>query len=95
MASRLYLFYPETADRGLEDIDRLFRENGDIFIFKDKNAISAKRPLAYFEREQIDRGMNPDESTLSIVESKEKHDEGNEGVMIDHEEDGTGGYGRR
>ncbi len=26
----VYLFYPETADRSLEDIDRLFRENNDI-----------------------------------------------------------------
>jgi len=47
----------------------LFRENGDIFIFRDKNAISAKIPLAYFEREQIDRGMDPDGSTLSVVKS--------------------------
>jgi hypothetical protein len=54
----------------------LFRENGDIFMFRDKNAISAKRPLAYVEREQIDRGMDPDESTLRIVERKWKHDEG-------------------
>jgi hypothetical protein len=70
------LFYVETADRSLEDIDRLFHENGDIFIFRDKNVISDKRSLAYVEREQIDRGMDPDGSTLSIVESKGKHDEG-------------------
>jgi hypothetical protein len=69
----------------------LFRENGDIFIFRDKNAISAKIPLAYFEMEQIDRGMDPDGSTLSVVKSEGKHDEGNEGVMVDHEEDGVGG----
>jgi hypothetical protein len=54
----------------------LFRENGDIFMFRDKNAISAKSPLAYVEREQIDRGMDPDGSTLRIVESKWNHDEG-------------------
>ena len=48
----VYLFYPETADRTLEDIDRLFRENENIFIFKDKDAISTKRPLAYIEHEQ-------------------------------------------
>jgi hypothetical protein len=39
--------------------------------------------------------MNLNGSTLSIVEIKGKHDEGNAGVMVDHEEDGTGGYGRR
>lgn len=48
----VYLFYPETADRTLEDIDRLFRENENIFVFKDKDAVSSKRPLAYIEHEQ-------------------------------------------
>lgn len=48
----VYLFYPETADRSLEDIDRLFRENSSIFVFKDKDAISSKRPLAYIEDEE-------------------------------------------
>ena len=45
-------FYPETADRKLEDIDRLFRENQNILIFRDKDAISSKRPAAYIEYEQ-------------------------------------------
>lgn len=26
----VYFFYPETADRTLEDIDRMFRENQDL-----------------------------------------------------------------
>lgn len=45
-------FYPETADRKLEDIDRLFRENQKILIFRDKDAIASKRPAAYIEHEQ-------------------------------------------
>ncbi|KAE9363945.1 general substrate transporter [Stipitochalara longipes BDJ] len=65
----IYLFYPETSDRSLEDIDRLFRENGDIFIFRDKNAIAAKRPAAYFEREQIEGGIDFGHS-LELAESK-------------------------
>lgn len=48
----VYLFYPETADRTLEDVDRLFRENQNIFVFRDPDAISAKRPLKYVEHEQ-------------------------------------------
>ena len=63
----VYLFYPETADRTLEDIDRLFRENSKIFVFTDKDAVSSKRPLAYIEHEQAEVrrnssaiGMNPD-----------------------------------
>lgn len=47
-----FRFYPETADRKLEDIDRLFRENQNILIFRDKDAISSKRPAAYIEHEQ-------------------------------------------
>ncbi|KAI4228795.1 MAG: hypothetical protein L6R36_001395 [Xanthoria steineri] len=45
----VYLFYPETADRTLEDIDRLFRDDAPIFVFRDKDAISEKRPLKYVE----------------------------------------------
>ena len=48
----VYLFYPETADRKLEDIDRLFRENQNILIFRDKDAIASKRPAAYIQHEQ-------------------------------------------
>lgn len=80
----VYLFYPETSDRTLEDIDRLFRENGDILIFKDKNAVSAKRLLAYFERGNIDGSLDADAVSLGKVSSKEVH--GVEGMMVDHEE---------
>jgi sugar porter (SP) family MFS transporter len=53
----IWLFYPETADRTLEDIDHLFRENHSIWMYKDKDAIGAKRPIAYLEaeREEIRR----------------------------------------
>lgn len=43
----IYLFYPETADRTLEDVERFFRENHDIFVFRHKDGTSVKRPLAY------------------------------------------------
>ena len=48
----LHRFYPETSDRKLEDIDRVFRENQNILIFRDKDAIASKRPAAYIEHEQ-------------------------------------------
>jgi hypothetical protein len=90
----VYLFYPETSDRSLEDIDRLFRENSDIFIFRDKNAIAVKRSAAYFEREQIEGGMDFGHS-LELAErktGKERH--GNQGAMVDHEESAPA-YGKR
>ena len=37
----VYLFYPETAGRTLEDIDRYFMDHDNIFVFKDKVSGSA------------------------------------------------------
>lgn len=48
----IYLFFPETADRSLEDIERFFRENHEIFVFKNKEATSVKRPAQYAIDEQ-------------------------------------------
>ncbi|KAL8629941.1 hypothetical protein Q9189_004378, partial [Teloschistes chrysophthalmus] len=48
----VYLFYPETADRTLEDIDRLFREDVAVFVFRDRDAVCEKRPAKYIEYEQ-------------------------------------------
>src|SRR5688572_1798144 len=33
-----YLFYPETANRSLEDIDRFFADHPEIFVFRNKTA---------------------------------------------------------
>lgn len=43
----VYLFYPETADRTLEDVERFFRENHDILVFRHKEGTSVQRPHAY------------------------------------------------
>lgn len=87
----VYLFYPETSDRTLEDIDRLFRENGNILVFTDPNAISTTRPLAYLEREDFDARMDPDGYSLREAVSKggsgKVSSHGIQGVMIDHEEE--------
>ncbi|KAI6819476.1 general substrate transporter [Hortaea werneckii] len=40
----VYLFYPETANRRLEDIDRYFAEGKHVFVCFDKEATSSKRP---------------------------------------------------
>lgn len=60
-----YLFYPETANRSLEDIDRFFGDNRSIFVFNNPLATQLKRPLLYEEadrdiarqNEKIDQGM--------------------------------------
>ncbi|KAF2717601.1 general substrate transporter [Polychaeton citri CBS 116435] len=48
----VYFFFPETAGRTLEDIDRYFRENHNIIVSFDKAATSSKRPIEYIEKEE-------------------------------------------
>ncbi|KAF5370249.1 hypothetical protein D9757_012007 [Collybiopsis confluens] len=41
----VWVFYPETANRHLEDIDRLYRENPDmVSVLKHKEACQLARP---------------------------------------------------
>ncbi|KAM3075265.1 hypothetical protein ACMFMG_007291 [Clarireedia jacksonii] len=78
----VYLFYPETSDRTLEDIDRLFRENNSIIVCNQPDAISRKRPVRYFESE---RGVGSDlsEGKSSGLDGKEA---GFGGVLTEHDE---------
>jgi Sugar (and other) transporter len=48
----VYIFFPETADRSLEDMDRFFQENKSIIVFRDKEATASKRPARYWEIEE-------------------------------------------
>ncbi|KAI1809452.1 general substrate transporter [Poronia punctata] len=48
----VYFFYPETAGRSLEDIDRFFIENQHVFIHRYPEAKSSKRPERYAEHER-------------------------------------------
>ncbi|KAJ5806896.1 sugar transporter [Penicillium riverlandense] len=47
----LYFFYPETANRSLEDMDAYYRTNPALIVTTDPDAISRKRPQKYIERE--------------------------------------------
>lgn len=47
----VYLFYPETAGRTLEDIDQLFRESPSVIVCKDLDAVSSTRPFKYADRD--------------------------------------------
>ncbi|VUC30958.1 unnamed protein product [Clonostachys rosea] len=48
----IYFFYPETANRTLEDLDEYYRSNPPLIVVGDKDATSSKRPLKYIEREE-------------------------------------------
>lgn len=41
----------QTSDRTLEDLDRFFIENHDVFVYKYPDAVSSKRPRKYMEDE--------------------------------------------
>lgn len=72
----IYFFYPETADRTLEDLDAYYRESPPLLVFRDKDVTSSKRPQQYIEneKEEIRRASsaNPMEfrrqSRLSIAD---------------------------
>lgn len=47
-----YLFYPETANRTLEDIDRYFETKPNIIVCRDKLATQLSRPDVYAEQDE-------------------------------------------
>lgn len=69
----VYFFYPETADRSLEDLDRFFIDNHDIFVFKYPEAISSRRPFEYVEREQAEVRRQSSIKTGDVVAAVEAH----------------------
>lgn len=52
MVPTMYFFYPETAGRTLEDMDEYYRANPPLLVFRDKEAISLKRPERYRIKEE-------------------------------------------
>jgi hypothetical protein len=44
-----YIFYPETANRSLEDIDRFFETNPPLIICRNELATQLSRPAVYAE----------------------------------------------
>lgn len=69
----VYLFYPETASRSLEDIDRFFEGDPGILVNRNKLAIQLKRPDIY---------QDEDEEIGYITGEKEKQE-----TTTIHEED--------
>ncbi|KAK1706602.1 uncharacterized protein BDZ83DRAFT_543751, partial [Colletotrichum acutatum] len=48
----IYLFYPETANRTLEDLDEYYRNDPPLIVIGDKDAIASKRPKKYVDRQE-------------------------------------------
>lgn len=50
----LYLFYPETSDRTLEDLDAFYRDNPPLIVVGHKDSTSRRRPAKYAEWQNRD-----------------------------------------
>ncbi|KAF8659279.1 hypothetical protein AX16_001854 [Volvariella volvacea WC 439] len=49
----IYLIYPETANRHLEDIDRLYRDDpGMVLVYKNPEAIQIERPQRFVDADR-------------------------------------------
>lgn len=49
----IYLFYPETANRTLEDMDQIFIHNPSACVFANRAATQSERPQLYIDAETI------------------------------------------
>ncbi|RDW81182.1 sugar porter family MFS transporter [Aspergillus mulundensis] len=81
MVPTMYLFYPETAGRTLEDMDEYYRTNPPLLVYRDKEAVSAKRPERYRLREEEVIRKN-DFGQGSAGEEGEKKEDG----LVQHHE---------
>jgi hypothetical protein len=68
-----YLFYPETANRTLEDIDRFFETNPPIIICKNELATQLGRPQVYTDQDaEIWRKVEEGDGRGEMVRGKEE-----------------------
>ncbi|BCR89364.1 uncharacterized protein ACHE_50562S [Aspergillus chevalieri] len=66
----IYLFYPETANRSLEDIDAYYRFNPSLFVIRDPDAICTKRPQKYIQHESEEVQKNAKQGTLDMYKAQ-------------------------
>lgn len=50
----IWFFYPETADRTLEDLDAYYRESPSLIVVGDPTATSRRRPKKYADMQEVD-----------------------------------------
>ncbi|KAJ5742723.1 Major facilitator superfamily domain general substrate transporter [Penicillium nucicola] len=60
----IYFFYPETANRTLEDMDAYYRSNPPLIVAGDADAISTKRPLQFVCHEDEEVQKNAKEAVV-------------------------------
>lgn len=76
-----YFFYPETANRTLEDIDRFFETKPSVLVFRNKLATQLARPQVYVEEdERIAREGDKDDTWVTNAEKADEKGTIEEGV---------------
>ncbi|KAI1258787.1 general substrate transporter [Xylariaceae sp. FL1019] len=87
----VYFFYPETADRTLEDIDQYFIENPQILIHRTKDAKSSTRPQQYVEQElaEVRRNSSIVSTDIQAVLNRRSVDKPGKPGLTDIEQAGT------
>jgi len=66
-----FFFYPETANRSLEDIDRFFETKPGIFIHRNRIATQLSRPAIYDEMDARIGQMGEKSASELVVEDVE------------------------
>lgn len=68
-----FFFYPETANRSLEDIDRFFEDRPSVLVFRNSLATQLSRPSVYEEADrQIAAANEKVDVNAEHVEGEEK-----------------------
>jgi hypothetical protein len=63
----------KTAGRTLEDLDRYFAEQPSLLVFRDKEAISSKRPEHYIEREAREVRRHSSVRSVDVSAAARRH----------------------
>ncbi|KAI5865122.1 general substrate transporter [Durotheca rogersii] len=50
----IWLFYPETANRTLEDLDAYYRDDPPLLLFRDRDSTSLRRPAKFADAQDRD-----------------------------------------
>ncbi|KAF9888547.1 hypothetical protein FE257_008478 [Aspergillus nanangensis] len=69
----IYLLYPETANRNLEDMDAYYRSNPPLLVIGDPDATSAKRPLKYIQHEDEEIQISRMNRSTKVEDTEVEH----------------------
>ncbi|PSR78565.1 putative sugar transporter [Coniella lustricola] len=69
----IYLFYPETSNRTLEDMDQIFIHNPSAFVFKNRFAIQSGRPQLFIDAEALRIAHEENNSREAVLAPDEKN----------------------